>query len=366
MPSLILKLIVLSIALSSGLLVAQDLRPQEPSEPFNYTTEEITFENSAADGIVLAGTLSLPNDIKKPTVAILISGSGPQDRNSEILGHKPFLVLADYLSSHGIAVLRFDDRGTAASGGDFSKATSFDFATDVEAAISYLRTRSDINKKNIGLIGHSEGGLIAPIVASRQKNIAFVVLLAGPGIPGDEILYTQNQKIMSISGTPAEAMRLQLDINKGLYDIIKKQAKDSISVHIDRFLDAYEKKHQANSMLPYLINDASKKQFQVYSTAWLREFIRFDPQPYLSKISCPVLAINGEKDVQVVPDQNLKGIKIALEKAKNKDVTVQKLMGLNHLFQTCDTGMPQEYKTIEETFAPVALALVKDWILARF
>lgn len=341
-------------------------RPQEPKAPFNYMVEEVIFTNTKAENIKLAGTLTIPKNIKKPTVAILINGTGPHDRDCSIMGHKPFLVIADYLTNNGIAVLRFDERGTAKSEGDFSKATTYDLALDVEAAVTYLKTRKDINRKKIGLIGHSEGGIIAPLVASRNKNIAFAILMAGPGVSGDKMLRVQNEKILPSIVPNEEVVKILLDLNENFYRIVLEEKNDVIGEKIDAFLDDYLIKNKDNELLPYIINDASKSQYQVYAKPSMRELVRFNPKPFLLKTKCPVLAINGDKDVQVISKLNLSAIESNLKMANNKDVTIKEFESLNHLFQTAETGMVSEYGTIEETISPQVLETIKDWILKRF
>ena len=360
------RIICAILFLISFINYSQTNRPQEPKIPFEYLSEDIKFENINANSIKLSGTLTLPKGIKKPPVAILISGSGPQNRDAEFFNHKWFLVLSDYLTNNGIAVLRYDERGIGESEGVFKTATTIDLASDVEAAITYLKTRKDIDTSKIGLLGHSEGGVIAPIVASQNKSTAFIVLFAGPGVSGDQILYTQNEKIMTLSGAIPEATRIQLDISKNLYHIVKTEPNDSIASKISSYLDKYMIDHKDNEVLPYILNNMTKQQFLAFSKPWLREFVRLDPEPFLLKTTCPVLALNGSKDVQVLPEVNLKAIQIALEKAGNDDVTIKELEGLNHLFQTAKTGMSYEYSVIEETISPEVLILVKDWILKRF
>ena len=348
-------------------LSGQNNRPQEPNIPYNYTSEDITFENPKANDIKLAGTLTLPKNVKQPAVAILISGSGPQNRNEEVFEHKPFLVLADYLTNNGIAVLRYDDRGIASSEGDFKTATSFDFATDVEAAINYLKSRSDIDPNKIGLIGHSEGGLIAPIVVSKNNDVAFIVLLAGSGVDGQEVLQSQSRKITKMMGATEETLDFNHTITSKAYEVIKKEKDvEKIKKGIETSLSTY-KENLGDSPYAAYINDAVINQLSgMASNVWLTTFIRTSPEPYLSKTTCPVLAINGSKDVQVLAKLNLVGIESALKQANNKDVTIKELEGLNHLFQTAETGSAQEYAKIEETFSPTALVLIKDWILERF
>jgi len=280
-------------------------KPQEPKRPYPYDEIEVSYEN-AQQKAKLAGTLTVPRNRKPAPAVILISGSGAQDRDESIFGHKPFLVLADHLTRRGIVVLRVDDRGKGGSTGDVANATTLDFATDVQAAIAFLKTRDEVDKSRIGLIGHSEGGIIAPIVASQSKDVAFAVLLAATGVPGEQVLREQVAAITK-----------------------------------------------------------SKAQPTPPSTPWFRTFLKLDPAEYLRKLTCPVLVMNGELDLQVLPWQNLPAIARALEDARNRDYTIVKLPKLNHLFQTATTGMPQEYQNIEETFAPVALETISNWISAH-
>ena len=336
-------------------------RPQTPVKPYPYHSEEVTFQNTKAN-ISLSGTLTLPTKEGNFPVVILITGSGPQTRDEEIFGHKAFLVLSDYLTKNGIAVLRYDDRGVGQSTGDFKSATSADFATDVESAIDYLKTRNEINKKKIGLIGHSEGGLIAPIVAVKSKDVAFIALLAGTGIQGDQILLLQQKLIAKASGTSDEEVQKTELENTKVYKIIK-QSTTMEQLKID--LTNYYK--QALKENP---NGMSEDQFvnlmvENLATPWMQYFISYNPVPTLEKVKCPVLAINGAKDLQVPPKENLEGIKKAVTKGGNKNMTTIELPNLNHLFQECTTGSPKEYGTIEQTFSPTALTIVLNWIKAQ-
>ncbi len=348
-------------------LFSQANRPQEPKEPFNYTSKAILFTNFKADSIKLAGTLSLPKGIKKPVVTILISGSGPQNRNQELAGHKPFLVLADYLTNNGIAVLRYDDRGTAESEGNFKNASSFDFATDVEAAITYLKTRGDIDTSKIGLIGHSEGGLIAPMVASRNKDVAFTVLLAGTGVNGAKVLETQSRRAAELAGIDSTVLDENQKLTTIILDIIRTNSDvEIIKGKITKGLNDFKTENPKSILAPAITPTLIKQQLSILESKWLLTFIRIEPKKYLEKTTCPVLALNGSKDFQVLPKINLEGIKNGLEIARNKDVTIKELEGLNHLFQTAETGSMQEYSKIEETFSPIALEIIKNWILERF
>lgn len=341
-------------------------RPQEPTKPYPYYSEDITFENKK-DNITLAGTLTLPQKDGNFPVVVLITGSGPQNRDEELLGHKPFLVLADHLTKNGIAVLRFDDRGTAKSKGDFRTATTEDFARDVEFAVEYLKNRKEINKKRIGLIGHSEGGIIAPMVAAKSKDIRFIVLLAGTGINGGELLLLQQELIGRANGTGEEDIQKTKIANKAAFDIIRKsnnleKIKTGIASSIKQ-----ELKDNPQTELPQGMSedDIVRMQIEQLTSPWMMYFIKHDPAIVLQKVHCPVLAINGEKDLQVPPKENLKVIKNALAKGKNKNVTIKEMPNMNHLFQECTSGSPAEYSEIEQTFSPVALDEVSNRILKQ-
>lgn len=339
------------------------VRPQEPIKPYSYYSEDITFENEKA-GISLAGTLTLPKKEGVFPVVILISGSGPQNRDEELLGHKPFLILSDYLTKNGIAVLRYDDRGTAMSKGDFKAATSADFATDVESAITYLKSRKEINKQKIGLIGHSEGGLIAPIVASKSKDVSFIVLLAGPGLQGDQILLLQQKLIGKASGVSDEDLQKRELVNKKAFDIVNKSTSiEQLSVDLTNFIKQ-SLIDNPDSEKPEGMNDDDFIKLQVKQIAnpWMQYFLKYNPIPTLEKVKCPVLAVNGEKDLQVPPKKNLEAIRKALAKGGNKNVTIKEFPNLNHLFQECKTGSPDEYTKIEQTFSPTALEVIVKWL----
>ncbi|WP_445384050.1 alpha/beta hydrolase family protein [Robiginitalea sp. IMCC44478] len=339
------------------------LRPQEPKEPLPYRSEDITFDNPEA-GITLAGTLTLPEAGENFPAVILISGSGPQDRDESLLGHKPFLVLSDHLTRNGIAVLRFDDRGTASSGGDFSSATSLDFASDAEAALAYLKTRTEIDPARLGLIGHSEGGLIAPMVAVSSEEVGFIVLLAGPGVSGYDILLQQTELIYRANGMEASELQAELDLLQGALDIIVNTREETaLQPELNQY---YLQKFEENpSQVPEGMTAEALAQTYAsrLGTVWMRYFLTYDPVPSLQRISCPVLALNGSKDLQVPATQNLNAIRDALQKGGNKNVTVKSMDNLNHLFQEAGSGSPSEYATIEQTFSPVALKEISDWIL---
>jgi fermentation-respiration switch protein FrsA (DUF1100 family) len=338
-------------------------RPQEPKEPFPYNSEDVLFENEK-DNILLAGTLTFPKEGNIFPAVVMISGSGGQDRNEELLGHKPFLVIADYLTKNGIAVLRFDDRGIAKSTGDHSKATSEDFAKDVLAAVKFLKDRNEIDKSKIGLIGHSEGGMIAPLAAVQSNDVAFVIMMAGLGIPGDSILYLQGELIQRVDGISEEEIQKSVKLQREIFSLVKNSS-DNEKLKTDlkeKFYSEYqtmtdEEKSKLGDPETYL--DA---QIKTITSPWFKYFLRFDPVPVLVKVKCPVLAINGENDLQVPPKENLSAIKTALEKGGNKNFEVVELKGLNHLFQTSETGRISEYGQLEETISPLALQTMLDWI----
>jgi fermentation-respiration switch protein FrsA (DUF1100 family) len=345
-------------------------RPQEPKAPFPYLEEEVTFTNTKG-GHTLAGTLTMPKSLmrgktKYPAV-ILISGSGAQDRNEELLGHKPFMVLADYLTRQGIAVLRYDDRGTAESKGTFEGATSLDFSYDAEAAMEYLLTRSDIHPDKIGFAGHSEGGFIAPMIAARNQKVGFIALLAGVGQPGDELLIEQGYLIGKAQGLPEDELRENKVAQSTIFNLIKEHygntplVKEKVSAYLTKVLSENPEAIPEGTSA----EDMMKQQMGTITGEWFQYLIVTDPAPSLEKVRCPVLAINGTLDLQVPPKANLSGIEAAVKKGGNNDVTIIEIPNLNHLFQTSETGSPSEYATLEETFSPIALKAIGDWIVEK-
>ncbi len=341
-------------------------RPQEPVKPYPYNEEDVTYENKAG-GVKLAGTLTWPRSAGPVPAVVLITGSGPQDRNESLLGHKPFLVLADHLTRRGIAVLRVDDRGVGGSTGSVNNSTTDDFAGDVLAGVEYLKTRKEINPKQIGLIGHSEGGVVAPIAASRSKDVAFIVLMAGTGLPGEEILYLQGALIAKANGATDVAVESNRRMQQIMFRALKEE-KDDVAVRqrikadfAKMTADSSSGQKQASAATDAEIDAQLKRVL----TTWFRYFLTYDPRPALTKVQVPVLAINGELDLQVPADANLAAIEKALKEGGNKDHTIVKLPRLNHLFQTSQTGSPTEYIKIDETIAPVALQTISDWIIKQ-
>lgn len=337
-------------------------RPQEPKEPFSYYTEDVVFKNEK-ENIELSGTLTLPKKDGKYPIVILVSGSGPQDRNEELLGHKPFLVIADYLTKNGIGVLRYDDRGVGKSKGDFNTATSKDFAEDANAAVNYLKQRKEIGK--IGIIGHSEGGLIAPIVATQNKNVDFIILLAGPGVSGEKILLAQTALIAKANGATKEDVTKTNTLNAKIFALVKEAInKTQLEKDLTTLLKN-EIKNIPKSEMPEGMKEDDFIQQQVTSLAndWIMYFIKYDPTATLKKVKCPVLALNGSTDLQVPSLMNLQAIKKAITSNGNKNVITKELYGLNHLFQESTTGNPNEYGNIEQTIAPIVLEEVLKFVL---
>lgn len=353
----------LPLTLSKTTTAVELNRPQEPKPPFPYKSEEVTYTNTPA-GIKLSGTLTLPESGGPFAAVILITGSGPQDRNETVFGHRPFLVISDYLTRRGIAVLRVDDRGVGGSSGNVNNVTSADLATDVLAGVAFLKNRGDINPKKIGLVGHSEGGIIAPIVAAQSSDVAFIVLLAGTGFNGETVINKQLALIEKASNTPEEQISKDVERNVQMFSIIKS-AKDSAAAA--EKLRNYFKSTISEWGAPLLKSgiDPEKtidSQINAVNTKWYKFFLTYDPKPTLEKVKCPVLAMGGKLDLQVPAVENLQAIKNALREGGNKDFSIELLPGLNHTFQHAKTGAPAEYAQIEETFAPEALQIMGDWI----
>ena len=345
-------------------------RPQEPNPPYPYSIEEVTFTNTEA-GIDLAGTLTIPDGLGPFPGVVLVSGSGPQDRDESLMGHKPFLVLADHLSRRGIAVLRFDDRGVGSSGGEFQTATSEDFTEDALAGVLYLEVQDRVAENQIGIVGHSEGGLIAPLAAIRSEKVAYIVMLAGPGVPGIDILLAQGQLIGLAAGAPEAVIEMNSRVQRALADIAKEEPdaqkagpimrsamREEIALLPPAIMEAIPESQIGDAAINTTVNQ--------FNSPWFRFFLHYDPRPILEQVSVPVLAIFGEKDLQVPHELNVPEIEAAFERGNNEATTVRVLPGLNHLFQQAESGAPSEYQQIEETFNQSALELVSSWILEQF
>lgn len=344
--------------------VAAPNRPQEPKGPLPYRAEEITFDNPGA-GITLAGTLTVPDSGGPYPAVVLISGSGAQDRDEQVFGHRPFLVIADYLARRGIAALRYDDRGAGKSTGNHAASTTADFATDAAAAVRFLKTRPDIDPARIGLLGHSEGGIIAPLTAEQEPAVAFAILMAGTGLRGDSVLMLQTELVSRAEGQPDSAVRAAVVLQRRLLDLaLAAQDTAAAAAEMRRAL-AEAAVALPDSEKSALTDEAIAAQVKTVLSPWFRQFIAYDPGPALRRLKIPVLAVVGEKDVQVAPKENLAAIEAALRAGKNPDYTVKELPGLNHLLQTATSGAVSEYGKTEETIAPAALDLFANWILER-
>ena len=344
-------------------------RPQTPKSPFPYKSEDVVYDTKDKS-LQLGATITIPEGKGPFPAAVLITGSGPQNRDEDIMGHKPFAVIADYLTRKGFIVLRADDRGVGKSTGDFGNATSADFANDASSGIDYLLTRAEVNKKKIGLIGHSEGGMIAPIIASQRKDIDFIILLAGPGVKIINLMSEQNAAVLRSANISKEAIEAYLPLYKKMISQIVN-ALDTATAYktADVLLQKWIAQSNEKLITELGMNDRKAQQTMLstlskqLSTPWFKYFLAFDPQPYLQKLECKVLAINGSKDIQVIALQNLPGIEVSLKKSKSKVYQIKELPGLNHLFQTCNKCTLQEYSELEETFSPVALQLMGNWMI---
>jgi pimeloyl-ACP methyl ester carboxylesterase len=333
-------------------------RPQLPQAPFPYQSQDLTFPNQKA-GFNLAGTLTLPAGKGPFPAVVLVSGSGPQDRNETILGHQPFLVIADYLTRRGFAVLRYDDRGVGQSKGTFKNALTTDFTTDAQAALAYLRTRPDIRPRQVALVGHSEGGSIVWQAAAQPGGPDLAVALAGPGLPGDAILLRQQQDIARAQGADSAAIGANFRLHRALFAELHRQpATLTTEELIAKLLPV------AQQQAPGTSAEQARPGVSQLAAPWMRAFLLTSQAPYLAKVKCPVLALNGAHDLQVAADENLPAIARGLQAAHNRDVTTRTLPQLNHLFQT-DPAAKADYASIEETFAPVALQALGDWLVAR-
>ncbi len=340
-------------------------RPQTPKDNPPYTVEGVRFTNKVGNN-VLDGTLTLPKkSMQRAPVVVLVSGSGPQDRDETLFGHKPFHVIADYLTRKGMAVLRYDDRGVGGSTGEYQYGTHMDFATDAAAAVAYLKTRKEIDPEKIGVIGHSEGGMIAAIVATKHPvDVAFIVMSSGPAVRGDLTILTQSRAIGMASGLPESFIELNQQFSKTLFDLLLANNPDPAKLEeLGKKFEAEAKKlKEIDVEVLANLGETIKQQLEGFEKPWLQNFLKYDPGPTLEKVTCPVLALNGAMDLQVLADVHLPEIRKRVKAAGNPQSRVEKLKGLNHLFQKTETGLPTEYGKIEETFSPSVLKLINDWI----
>ena len=329
----------------------QKARPQDPLPPFKYHIEEVTFVNEK-EGNTLAGTLTIPEGEGPFPAMVLVSGSGQQDRDEELMNHRPFWVIADYCALHGIAVLRYDDRGIGGSTGEIENATTMDFSYDAEAAFDYLRNRKEINASQVGILGHSEGGVINFMVAARRPEVAFLVSLAGPSVNGIEVLKEQQKAILRASGMTEEAVQFNSNTNAQLFDII----------------EASSSREEADSLLRNLLKgwgynkELTEQTVGQMASPWMYYFLKYDPTEAIVKTNCPALLLNGSKDLQVIASQNLPEYEKIIADYGKTNMTLRELPGLNHLFQHCETGSPNEYFEIEETISTEVLEMIVGFV----
>lgn len=344
-------------------------RPQTPRAPFAYNSEDVTFK-SADKKITYGATLTVPKGNGPFPAVLLISGSGRQNRDEEVFGHKPFAVIADHLTKSGYAVLRVDDRGIGQTTGGDPGLTSADFVKDAAAALDYLKTRKEVDKKKIGMAGHSEGGMIAQMLATERADIDFIVLLAGPGIKATDLMMEQNGAILRANGAKEEVVTAYLELYKNIAEgVVAAKTKADVKTNVAGAIKKWREHTDPQIVMATTgISDntseevVSEKIAQQFMDPWLRYFLAYDPKPYLEKMEVKVLALNGEKDVQVISKSNLNGMEMGLSKSKSKQYNVMEVPGLNHLFQECKQCTVAEYAQLEETFSPSALLMITEWL----
>ncbi|GAB3530479.1 alpha/beta fold hydrolase [Pontibacter brevis] len=352
-----------ALPLQKGTVTQTATRPQEPTPPYPYQNKEVTVQNKAA-GISLAGTLTIPQGSGPHPAVLLLNGSGPQDRDATLMGHKPFLVLADYLTRQGFAVLRIDDRGVGKSSGNFATSTTEDFASDAAAAYAFLKNFKGINHRKVGLLGHSEGALVAAQVAADNPLAAFVVLLAGSAVPGTELLLAQNKALLQNAGVSERQLRQYLSLREAQFNIAATERDIVRAAELIRKLEQEAKTTLTTQEQQQLGLTTQSEQAVVdqLSSPWMRYYLAYDPAPTLRRLKMPVLMLYSTKDLQVPYQENMAAAKRALRGGGNREYTIMELPNLNHLFQTAKTGGPAEYGQLEETFAPAALEVIGDWM----
>jgi|ERR1035437_2296674 alpha/beta superfamily hydrolase len=346
------------------------IRPQTPQPPFSYISQDVEYDN-ADKTLHYGATITIPKGKGPFPAALLITGSGKQNRDEEIMEHKPFAVIADHLTKNGYIVLRVDDRGMGKTSGDFTKATSADFAMDVSTSLNYLKSRKEVDVKHLGMIGHSEGGMIAPMVAIQRNDIDFIIMLAGPGEKISQLMKDQNVAFLISSGFKKDAAEAYGKLYHNMIPaIISSKNINEAKINLNNIIEAWKKTTPENIVIATtkIINDSTQKQFvnifaTSLSTPWFKYFLQYDPQPYLQKLHCKVLALNGDKDLQVISKPNLAAIKAALTKSKSPGYFIKEMPGLNHLFQHCKKCTVNEYRELEETFSPEVLKIMSDWLL---
>ena len=345
-------------------------RPQTPKAPFPYSSERVVYTNKDRS-ITLGGTITSPKDSLRHPAVLLITGSGQQNRDEEMMGHKPFAVIADYLTRRGYVVLRVDDRGIGNSTGDASKATSADFALDAGTSLDYLRKRREVNPSKVGVLGHSEGGMIATMLATSRKDLAFVISMAGPGISNRQLLIEQNDALLAKQGMAADARKAYLDLYGNIMTVgAQNIPAEELTAAIDKVVADWRAKTPSPVVLQTtgISSDSTQRAFSSafsnqLSLPWFRYFIAYDPAPLIAKMSGKALIINGAEDLQVVSGKNIEGWRSALKKSAVKSPKIVELPGINHLFQQCKRCDIAEYGELEQTIAPEVLTLIGDWLV---
>ena len=337
--------------LEKGAKVTQKARPQDPQPPFDYRIEEVSFVNEQ-EGNTLAGTLTIPAGKGSFPAMVLVSGSGQENRDEELMNHRPFWVIADYCARHGVAVLRYDDRGMGGSTGVVENATSLDFSYDAEAAFDFLRKQKHIDASHVGILGHSEGGIINFMVSARRPEVAFLVSLAGPAVNGIEVLKEQQAAILRASGMTEEMIAFSQNSNKQLFDIV----------------EASNDREEADSLMRQLVKgwgyneELTKQTVSQMTMPWMYYFLKYDPTEAIVKTNCPALLLNGTKDLQVLVTQNFPAYEKIIADYAKTNLTLRELPDLNHLFQHCETGAIEEYVTIDETISPEVLEMIVEFV----
>ena len=341
----------LPLRLERGTKEAVKARPQDPQPPFDYRVEEVSFTNEK-EGNTLTGTLTIPAGDGPFPAMVLVSGSGQQNRDEELMNHRPFWVIADYCARHGVAVLRYDDRGIGGSDGEVMNATSWDFSYDAEAAFDYLRGQKLIDASRVGILGHSEGGIINFMVAERRPEVAFLVSLAGPAVNGIEVSKAQSEAMLRAQGMSEEMIQFSGNANAQLFDVI----------------EASSSREEADSLLRRVVKgwgyneELTEQTVGRLTLPWMYYFMKYDPAEAIVKVNCPALLLNGSKDVQVLVQQNFPAYEKIIAEHGKTNLTLHEMPGLNHLFQHCETGSLDEYITIDETISPEVLEMIVEFV----
>ncbi|MGB8190825.1 MAG: alpha/beta fold hydrolase [Chitinophagaceae bacterium] len=344
------------------------VRSQTPQPPFSYKSEDITYTNKDRS-IIYGATITIPSGKGPFPAALLITGSGQQNRDEEIAGHKPFAVIADHLTKNGFIVLRVDDRGVGQTTGSLDSATSRDFANDALASLDYLASRKEVDKKNIGLIGHSEGGMIAQLIGAERTDIKFIIMLAAPGIKVLDLMNEQNAAVLTSYGLSKEYISKYAPFYTTMLKTIIENDSATFGKALTKAVGEWADTTAANIVMVTtgIKDEQTKKDFvqrtgEMAANNWFRYFLSFDPGNYLKKIKANVLALNGDKDIQVLSKSNLQGIESGLKQSKSKSFEVKELKGLNHLFQECKTCTVSEYGNLDQTFSPAVLEIMTAWL----